>query len=75
MDLTILQQGAFQSTGNNVYIPLESGVDWMIVYNTTQAAANQTMSNVNMGTLDPTGVATYNPLDGINSGLDQGMVG
>lgn len=44
MDLTIVQQGSFTSTGNNVYIPLESGVDWMTVYNITQAAANQTVA-------------------------------
>ncbi len=42
MDLTILQQGNFTSTGGNVIIPLRSDVDWMKVYNVTQAAASQT---------------------------------
>jgi hypothetical protein len=40
MDLTIIQQGTFTSTGNNVFIELTSGVDWMKVYNITQAANN-----------------------------------
>ena len=40
MDLTILQQGTFTSTGSNVMIDLTSGVDWMKVYNITQAANN-----------------------------------
>lgn len=35
MDLTIIQQGRFISTGATVYIPLRSGVDWMDVYNYT----------------------------------------
>lgn len=39
MDNTIIQQGTFTSTGASVTIPLRSGVDWMTVYNTTQAAA------------------------------------
>lgn len=42
MDLTIVQQGSFTSTGANVTIPLRSGVNWMKVFNLTQAAANQT---------------------------------
>jgi len=41
-DNTIIQQGFFTSTGSAVNIPLRSGVDWMRVYNTTIAAANQT---------------------------------
>jgi hypothetical protein len=41
MDLTLIQQGTFTSTGANVYIPLRSGVDWMDVYNVAQAAATQ----------------------------------
>jgi hypothetical protein len=42
MDNTILQQGRFTSTGSSVNIPLRSDVDWMYVYNVTQAAASQT---------------------------------
>lgn len=42
MDNTILQQGRFTSTGTSVVIPIISGVDWMAVYNVTQAAASQT---------------------------------
>ncbi len=42
MDNTIIQQGRFTSDGTNTFIPLISGVDWMAVYNITQAAANQT---------------------------------
>lgn len=38
----IILQGNFTSDGNNVFIDLESGADWMYVYNTTQAAASQT---------------------------------
>ncbi len=41
-DNTIIQQGFFTSTGASVNIPLRSSVDWMRVYNTTIAAANQT---------------------------------
>ena len=41
-DNTIIQQGFFTSTGSALNIPLRSGVDWMRVYNTTVAAANQT---------------------------------
>ncbi len=44
MDNTIIQQGSFTSTGANVTIPLRSGVDWMMVYNTT--AATQTAANL-----------------------------
>lgn len=40
MDLTIIQQGTFTSTGGNAFIALTSGVDWMKVYNITQAANN-----------------------------------
>ena len=40
MDNTILQQGSFTSTGASVNIPLRSDVDWMAVYNVTQAANN-----------------------------------
>ena len=40
-----------------------------------QAAANQTTAGVNMGTIDPTGGQTYTPLPGIDTSLDQGMVG
>lgn len=42
MDNTILQQGRFTSTGANVILSIRSDVDWMRVYNTTIAAANQT---------------------------------
>ena len=42
MDNTIIQQGSFTSTGSNISIPLRSDVDWMAVYNVTQAAASQT---------------------------------
>jgi len=42
----------------------------------SQAAANQTAANVNMGILDPTGGnTTYNPLPGIDASLNQGEVG
>jgi hypothetical protein len=41
-DNTIIQQGFFTSTGAAVNISLRSGIDWMKVYNTTVAAANQT---------------------------------
>lgn len=41
-DNTIIQQGFFTSTGSAVNISLRSGIDWMRVYNTTIAAANQT---------------------------------
>lgn len=41
-DNTIIQQGFFTSTGSAQNIALRSGVDWMRVYNTTIAAANQT---------------------------------
>lgn len=42
MDNTILQQGRFTSDGTNTNIPIRSDVDWMKVYNVTQAAAAQT---------------------------------
>lgn len=42
MDNTILQQGRFTSTGANKTIQLRADVDWMRVYNVTQAAASQT---------------------------------
>ena len=42
MDNTIIQQGSFLSSGTSVRINLRSDVDWMMVYNTTQAAASQT---------------------------------
>lgn len=42
MDNTIIQQGAFTSTGSTVRIPLRSDVDWMYVYNLTQANGAQT---------------------------------
>lgn len=41
-DNTIIQQGFFTSTGAAQIIQLRSGVDWMKVYNTSVAAANQT---------------------------------
>ena len=41
-DNTLIQQGYFTSTGSAINIPLRAGVDWMRVYNTTVAAANQT---------------------------------
>ena len=42
MDNTILQQGRFTSAGTAKTLTLRSDVDWMIVYNTTVAAAAQT---------------------------------
>jgi len=42
MDNTILQQGRFTATGSSVTVSLRSDVDWMAVYNVTQAAAGQT---------------------------------
>ena len=42
MDNTIIQQGMFTSTGSSVTVNLRSDVDWMMVYNTTEAAASQT---------------------------------
>ena len=40
MDNTIIQQGMFTSTGSSVTVNLRSDVDWMMVYNLTQAANN-----------------------------------
>lgn len=42
MDNTIIQQGRFTSTGKSVTLPIRSDVNWMAVYNVTQAAASQT---------------------------------
>lgn len=42
MDNTIIQQGRFTSDGENVTLSIRSDVDWMMVYNTTEAAAAQT---------------------------------
>lgn len=42
MDNTIIQQGSFTSGGSTVKLSLRSDVDWMMVYNVTQAAASQT---------------------------------
>lgn len=42
MDNTILQQGRFTSDGGNKTIQLRSDVDWMAVYNITQATSAQT---------------------------------
>jgi len=42
MDGTILQQGRFTSDGTNKVLAIRSDVDWIRVYNTTVAAANQT---------------------------------
>lgn len=39
MDGTIIQQGSFTSTGADKTLEIRSGVDWMRVYNLTQAAA------------------------------------
>ena len=44
MTLTTTLQGSFTSTGVNTFIPLESGVDWMVVYNLNQANAAQTVA-------------------------------
>jgi hypothetical protein len=41
-DNTIIQQGRFTSAGSAVTLQLRAGVDWMRVYNTTVAGANQT---------------------------------
>ena len=42
MDNTIVQQGRFTSTGSARALEIRSDVDWMIVYNYTQALAAQT---------------------------------
>lgn len=42
MDGTILQQGRFTSNGTNKKLAIRSDVDYIRVYNTTVAAANQT---------------------------------
>lgn len=42
MDGAIIQQGRFTSTGATKVIQLRAGVDWMMVYNKTIAAASQT---------------------------------
>ena len=42
MDNTIIQQGRFTSDGTSATIVLRSDVDWLMVYNVTQAAASQT---------------------------------
>jgi len=39
MDGTIIQQGQFTSTGVAVTLPIRSGVDWIEVYNYTEATA------------------------------------
>lgn len=39
MDGTIIQQGQFTSDGTATFIPIRSGVDWMKVYNYTEAGA------------------------------------
>ena len=41
MDGTIIQQGYFTSDGSNKILDLRSGIDWMKVYNYTQAATQQ----------------------------------
>lgn len=41
MSNSIIQQGSFTSTGANVTLQLRSDVDWMRVYNYTQAATQQ----------------------------------
>ncbi len=41
MDNTIIQQGSFTSSGNNISLALRSGVDWIETYNYTQALAVQ----------------------------------
>lgn len=42
MDNTIIQQGRFTADGSAKTLQIRSDVDWMRVYNTTVAAANQT---------------------------------
>ena len=42
MNNTIIQQGAFTSSGSNVFIGLDSGIDWITVHNLTQGSTNQT---------------------------------
>ena len=42
MDNTIIQQGRFTATGSAVTLQLRADVDWIEVYNVTQAAAGQT---------------------------------
>ena len=42
MDNTILQQGNFTADGTAKFLAIRSDVDWMMVYNTTIGAANQT---------------------------------
>lgn len=44
MDNTIIQQGSFTSTGENVTLKLRSDVDWIQVYNISEAAADQTVA-------------------------------
>lgn len=44
MDNTIIQQGSFTSDGSSVRLDIRSDVDWMYVYNLTQAAAAQTVA-------------------------------
>jgi hypothetical protein len=47
MDGTIIQVGSFVSTGADVFIPLESGVDWMTVYNYSVYNAQTINSGLN----------------------------
>lgn len=42
MENTILQQGRFTSDGSAKFLAIRSDIDWMRVYNVTQAAASQT---------------------------------
>lgn len=42
MDNTIIQQGRFTSDGTAKLLSVRSDIDWMKVYNVTQAAASQT---------------------------------
>ena len=41
MDNTIIQQGVFNSNGNNITLSIRSGFDWIETYNYTQALAAQ----------------------------------
>ena len=44
MTLTTIITGSFDATGNNIFLNLPSGVEWIEVYNLTQAAAAQTVA-------------------------------
>lgn len=65
MDGTIIQQGAFVSTGSREIINLRSGVDWISVQNLTEAAAQNINHGVTYFWATPmangTGLVYYHP--------------